>query len=256
MAYPEIPYKSFCWSLGTTSFRTRNFNLHIEAQLDLLERFWQLPEHAQAVWQGNGNLQEAYYCFMQQQGFVNGDAPQKAKDARQKTSGLADVGLIDESRRLTPVGKALLQISRSGDYATDNLLRIPRDSFLYLKQLLKTSNTTEGETVRPFLVLLYLLSQVEYLTLEEFTYLLPLCINQAVTNAMPRQIKAIRQGKAQIDQVLANVLFHMPNYQAAMALLLTEPVTAELIRVTGMNRKSKKPGGKNYDQCYYPYYQA
>ena len=25
-----IPYKSFCWSLGTTSFRTKNFNKTID----------------------------------------------------------------------------------------------------------------------------------------------------------------------------------------------------------------------------------
>ncbi len=26
----EIPYKSFCWALGTTSFRTKDFNKTIE----------------------------------------------------------------------------------------------------------------------------------------------------------------------------------------------------------------------------------
>ena len=28
----SIPYKSFCWSFGTTSFRTKNFNKTIEEQ--------------------------------------------------------------------------------------------------------------------------------------------------------------------------------------------------------------------------------
>ena len=35
----NIPYKSFCWSLGTTSFRTKNFNKTIEEQLSLLNEF-------------------------------------------------------------------------------------------------------------------------------------------------------------------------------------------------------------------------
>ena len=39
-----IPYKSFCWSLGTTSFRTKNFNKTIEEQLSLLDEFWKLEE--------------------------------------------------------------------------------------------------------------------------------------------------------------------------------------------------------------------
>ena len=40
----KLPYKSFCWGLGTTSFRTKNFNKTIERQLDLLNQFWRLPE--------------------------------------------------------------------------------------------------------------------------------------------------------------------------------------------------------------------
>ena len=40
----EIPYKSFCWALGTTSFRTKDFNKTIEEQLALLDGFWALPE--------------------------------------------------------------------------------------------------------------------------------------------------------------------------------------------------------------------
>lgn len=38
-----IPYKSFRWGLGTTSFRTKNFNKAIEDQLALLDGFWRLP---------------------------------------------------------------------------------------------------------------------------------------------------------------------------------------------------------------------
>lgn len=32
----SIPYKSFCWSFGTTSFRTKNFNKTIEEQLEFV----------------------------------------------------------------------------------------------------------------------------------------------------------------------------------------------------------------------------
>ena len=34
-------------------------------------------------------------------GFIEGEAPRKAKDAREKTSGLVDLGLINDERRLT-----------------------------------------------------------------------------------------------------------------------------------------------------------
>ncbi|NLJ14737.1 MAG: AlwI family type II restriction endonuclease, partial [Ignavibacteria bacterium] len=161
----NIPYKSFCWSLGTTSFRTKNFNKTIEEQLSLLNEFWILRENQNINWSGNNELQARYYDFMRQKGFVEGNAKNKPKDAREKTSGLVDIGLIDENRKLSDAGKALLHISSENDFSSDNQFQIAKDSFIYLKQLLKTSYTVEGQTVRPFLVLLYLLSKVDYLTL-------------------------------------------------------------------------------------------
>ena len=40
MANKSIPYQSFCWVIGTTSFRTAKLNLKIEAQLLLLDEFY------------------------------------------------------------------------------------------------------------------------------------------------------------------------------------------------------------------------
>ena len=83
---PTIPYKSFCWSLGTTSFRTKDFNKTIEEQLMLLDGFWALPENSNDSWNGNNELQTRYYDYMHANGFVEGDAKNKPKDAREKTS--------------------------------------------------------------------------------------------------------------------------------------------------------------------------
>ena len=103
-----IPYKSFCWCLGTTSFRTKDFNKTIEEQLALLNEFWTLPENENANWSGDNNTQARYYDFMKAKGFVVGNANNKPKDAREKTSGLVDIGIIDENRKLTEAGRALL----------------------------------------------------------------------------------------------------------------------------------------------------
>lgn len=40
MAYEKIPYASFMWKFGTTSFRTTEFNYMTEKQLGLLKKFW------------------------------------------------------------------------------------------------------------------------------------------------------------------------------------------------------------------------
>jgi len=247
----QISYKSYCWGLGTTSFRTKSFNRTIEEQLSLLAEFWTVPEHAGGRWSSNSALQTEYYYFMQSKGFVSGDAPRKDKDAREKTSGLVDIGLIDPERRLTQAGLSLLNISREGDFSADNLLQIPKDSYLYLKQLLKTS--TEGVVVRPFLILIHLLCRFEYLTMDEFTYLLPLCTDAEATEQVIEGIAGLRSGgdSAAIDGIIIDHLMKMENYQNALQLLLEQDVSEALICEVGINRKSRR-----YDKPYYPLYQA
>lgn len=247
----NIPYKSFCWSLGTTSFRTKNFNKTIEEQLSLLNEFWILRENQNINWCGNNELQARYYDFMRQKGFVEGNAKNKPKDAREKTSGLVDIGLIDENRKLSDAGKALLHISSENDFSSDNQFQIAKDSFIYLKQLLKTSYTVEGQTVRPFLVLLYLLSKVDYLTLEEYTYLLPLCVGTNETVEIIEGIKKLRTNGTTIDNIIINRLMNMNNYNTALDYFIENDVTESLICEIGLNRKSRQ-----YDKPYFKLYEA
>ena len=110
MANKSIPYQSFCWVIGTTSFRTAKLNLKIEAQLLLLDEFYN-EVIKESSWNWNNELQEKYYDFMKDKEFVSGDASRKDKDAREKTSGLVDIGLIAENRLLTAVGEKLLEIT-------------------------------------------------------------------------------------------------------------------------------------------------
>lgn len=251
-----IPYKSFCWSLGTTSFRTKDFNKTIEEQLLLLDEFWKLDENKDENWSGNKDLQTRYYDFMQSKDFVEGNAGNKPKDAREKTSGLVDIGLIDDGRKLSNAGKALLKITSENDFSSDNQFQIAKDSYIYLKQLLKTYYNVDGHTVRPFMVLIHLLNKFDYLTLDEYTYLLPLCIGQVETAEIVDGISQLRSGSTSIDKIIINRLMDMPNYKMALDFLLENEVTEDVMRIIGMNRKSSKEGGKNYDRAYFPLYQA
>lgn len=246
---PNIPYKSFCWGLGTTSFRTKNFNKTVEEQLSLLDEFWQIEDNANRSWAGNNDLQADYYDFMLAKGFVRGEANNKPKDAREKTSGLVDIGLISDNRKLTEAGQALLEISRSGSFNSDNVLQIDRDSYIYLKQLLKTYNKVNGSTVRPFIILLNALSKLQYLSLDEYTYLLPLCTDNKNTETIIKNIRALREGQTTIDDIIIERLLSMENYQQALDVLLQNDVTESIICDIGMNRKSR-----NYDKPYYPLY--
>lgn len=247
----NIPYKSFCWSLGTMSFRTKNFNKTIEEQLALLNEFWALDENQNADWSGNNELQARYYDFMHDKGFVEGNAGNKPKDAREKTSGLVDIGLIDDKRKLSNAGKALLRISTENNFSSDNQFQIAKDSFIYLKQLLKTYYEIEGQTVRPFMVLLRLLSTFDYLTLDEYTYLLPLCIGAKETTEIVGGIANLRSNRTSIDDIIINRLMNMPNYIVALEYLLENDVTEDLVCEIGLNRKSRQ-----YDKPYFKLYNA
>lgn len=247
----DFPYKSFCWCLGTTSFRTERFNQKIEEQLFLLDEFWSDPDNEKEKWNGNSRIQSRYYNFMQKKGFVKGDADNKEKDAREKTSGLVDIGLIDNNRRLSAAGKSLLGVSKSGNFNSDNFLLIDRDSFIYLKQMLKTGNRINENYVRPFIVLLFLLCRFDYLTLDEFTYLLPLCTGEEETNEIEKAIRNLRLDFISIDEIIIARLLNMNNYQKALSYFLENEVTEGLICDIGLNRKSRK-----YDKAYYPLYKA
>ena len=246
-------YKSYCWALGTTSFRMVEFNRKIEQQLQLLKDFWALPQYANENWSANNPVQIAYYNYIKEQGFIEDkDAPRKDKDAREKTSGLVALGLISDERRLTVAGESLLSVATSGDFNRNNLLQIPADSFIYFKQLLKYSIAFDDGKVRPYLILAYMLSELGEISKDEFTYLLPLAINQEKTDLIINAIREIRNGNATIEDVIISIIYGMENYQEAKEMFISAPIVNEaLIQEIGMNRKSR-----SYDKPYFRLYNA
>ena len=251
-----LAYSSFFWSLGTTSFRTKEFNYSIEKQLACLDDFWKIPENANQGWEkkymapGQADIYDIknrYYDFMRERGLTTGNDSIKYKAAREKTSGLVDLGLINENHRLTDVGRRILEISQSEDYKSDNQLLISKDGYVYLKQLLKLFIKTDGVIVRPFVVVLYLLSKLDYLTYDEFTFLAPLCTSTEITELMIEDIQAIRRGEKRMEQIIIDVMMTKKNYQLAYQVLMDSAPNEYIITQVGLNRKSR-----NYDKPYYP----
>ncbi|MBQ3444832.1 MAG: AlwI family type II restriction endonuclease, partial [Selenomonadaceae bacterium] len=154
--------------------------------------------------------------------------------------------------RLTEVGERLLNISEQNDFSVDNPLSIPADSFIYLKQLLKTLVKVNTERVRPFVVTVYLITKLGGLSYEEFTYLLPLCIDTQSTLEAVENIKALRRNATTIDKIILARLMARENYKTALKYLLqANVVTADVIAAVGINRKSRR-----YDKVYFPLYNA
>lgn len=244
----DIRYKSFCWVIGTTSFRTAKLNLKIEEQLILLDDFHnEVSKNNNWTW--NRETQSKYYDFMKESGFLYGNATYKDKDAREKTSGLVDIGLISRDRKLTPAGRELLDIAKEGDFEKNNIFNIDNDSFVYLKQLLKTTINVAENKVRPFLVTIKSIVDLGCLSQDEFTYFIPLIYDEETYTEIINDIKLFRKNNISIEDSIFNRLISMDNYKSAYDVFMGNEISEDLICLIGINRKSRK-----YDKIYYNLY--
>lgn len=250
MTNKRISYKSFCWVIGTTSFRTAKLNLKIEEQLLLLDEFHN-EVIKESTWKWNNQLQEKYYDFMKSRKFLSGEANRKDKDAREKTSGLVNIGLITEDRLITEAGRELLKITSDGIYDTNNVFNINRDSFIYLKQLLKTSIEVSDCKVRPFIAVIKCLTELDFLSYDEFTYLVPLIIDDNSLEQIISDIKLYRKDEISLEDIIYKRLMQMDNYIIAKEEFIASKVDENVICLIGMNRKSR-----SYDKPYYKLYES
>lgn len=239
----SIRFKSYCWSVGTTSFRMKNFNYNIELQLMYLKEFFSSDKNKNRAWK---ECQKDYYNFLKEKGFVKGDAGNPEKDARQKTSGLKDLGFVDSERRLTPVGEELVRIAQEADFKGDNFFAIDKDSMIYLNQLLKY---TTKDNVRPFVVLIKVLNELEYITEDEFKYLLPLSTSKTRAIEIVEIIKKFRTGTMDLDRLMISIIESMDNYENALEYFLENEPGEDLFMTVNMNRKSS-----SYDKAYYKFF--
>lgn len=246
----DIKFQSYCWSLGTTSFRVKDLNFKIERQLQILKEVWN--ENQNVRWNGNNSIQEEYYNKMLQKNFITGEANNKPKDARQKTSGLVQIGVIDDNRHITEIGEKIIDIVEQENFKSDNIFNINKDSYLYLKQLLKLQITDNGINVKPFAVLLYFLSELGYLTKDEFTYILPLCTNREYIDIMLENIKKYRNNQKTIEDIIQDKMENMSNYKAAIDFIKENGVNSiDEFSIIDMGRK-----GTKYVEPMYNFFEA
>lgn len=242
----DIKFQSYCWSLGTTSFRVKDLNFKIEKQLQILDELWNESPNEQ--WTGNNKIQEEYYNKMLSKEFITGEANNKPKDARQKTSGLVQMGVIDDNRHITEIGNKIIAIVESENFKDDNIFNINKDSYLYLKQLLKLQITDNGINVKPFAVLLYFLAELQYLSKDEFTYVLPLATSSEYIDLMLENIKMLRNSQKTIEDIIQNKMENMSNYKAAIQFIKENGINnIEEFAIIDMGRKGTKYVKPMYD---------
>ena len=135
-------------------------------------------------------------------------------------------------------------------FKINNLFNINSDSFVYLRQLLKTSIDVNGSMVRPFIITVKCLTELGYLSYDEFTYFVPLIKDEESAKEIISDIKLYRENKIELDEIIYKRLIQMPNYQLAKETIVTSDIDEDLICLIGMNRKSR-----SYDKSYYKLYE-
>ncbi|WP_024791877.1 AlwI family type II restriction endonuclease [Lebetimonas sp. JS138] len=234
----EIKFQTYSWSYGTTSFRVSELKYKIERQLIRLKELRNI--YPDKNWK---DLQEIYFEMLLEEGLAKETSKNKAKDARQKTSPLVDLGLVDNERQLTEIGKKLYKINYDKNYNFNNLFFLRNDAFLYFKQLLKINfnknkRAYKNFNINPFLSLIYLLIKFDSISKKVFMYALSLCQN---FNDILDLEKFLKQNKNfNIYEYLENKIKEKNNYEKALKFFLENDKNLKTFEIVLMDRKSKK----------------
>lgn len=252
--------KNYCWSIGTTSFRVNHLNYKIERQLQLLKQFWN--DNDTLKWNDPSNkldeeklqkdekypTQIKYYNYLKENKFLTGSAKIRDKDARVKTSGLVEIGMLTNDRKLTEVGE-YIEGALYKPVVKENIFNIADDSYHYLLQFLKMQKVSGSFKIKPFIAFIYMLEKLDYLIYDEFAYILPLCKNKDDVKTMVENLKTNRQN-FDFDNLILSRMSSDPTYFKMWKNFKDEiSVTKETFESVGKNGKST-----NYDRAYFDLY--
>ena len=160
---------------------------------------------------------------------------------------MVQIGVIDKSRKVTPIGELIIDIVHNAKFDDDNIFGINSDSFIYLQQLLKMQINDNGIEVKPFLVLIYFLTELNYLTREEFKYILPLCTSRKDINDLLEKIKQLRNNELSLEDIFLSKMNEMTSYSLAICFIQRNGITSlEDFNKISFNRK-----GPSYDKPLY-----
>jgi len=231
-----IEFRTYSWAIGTTSFRVSNLKYKIQKQLILLKNLNNIYKNKK--WKDKQTL---YHKMLVDDGLTT-PSNRPEKKARQITSVLVNLGLTNDKRELTEVGEKIYLINNEQNFDNDNIFFIRNDSYIYLKQLLKyelTGSYYSDFEVKPFLVILYACIKLDYMTIEEFTYIIPLIKTVDDLKETIEDIKKIRQTNNKAKYYVIKYLKSLNNYEKALEYMLSQDnLDEEVFGKIMFNRKS------------------
>jgi len=234
----KIKFQTYSFSYGTTSFRVSELKYKIEIQLIRLKELRDI--FPQKKWK---DLQEIYFEILVEENLAKATSNNKAKDARQKTSSLVDLGLVDEERNLTEIGEKLYSINRNKKFKFDNIFFLRDDAYIYFEQLLKVKFDKKKRyynefDITPFLALIYLILELGTISIKSFKYTFPLCQNFNDVEELKDFLK--QNSNFDIYLYLQHKISSKSNYQEALKYFLKNEKNLDTFQTILMDRKSKK----------------
>jgi len=241
----QIEFQTYSWMYGTTSFRVSELKYKIEKQLFLIEDLRDL--YPESDWK---DLQGTYFNLLVGAELSKDSAIEIEKDARQKTSSLKDLGLITEDRKITQIGKLILQTTLGRDNIKfDNIFSLREDNYLYFKQFLKIEFSGNSDSsynlfsINPFLALIYSVVKLGSISNDFFNILLPIQKNFTELKTL---VASFKNGDSiDIHQILLGKISSMENYQHAKNYFLENEKNKQTFETVFLNMK-----GGGYDLPY------
>ena len=122
----KIRFQTYSWVIGTTSFRVSELKYKIEKQLLILNEFQESIK--KTSWQ---EQQGDYFDSLVENELASYkiNIKDREKEARQISSSLEYIGLVNKDRILQQTAYELLKILRKGKFNYNNIFGVRDDSF-------------------------------------------------------------------------------------------------------------------------------
>ncbi|RAX54707.1 hypothetical protein CCY99_02795 [Helicobacter sp. 16-1353] len=196
-------------NFGDTSFRRKNL---IDDYRILLSCLANLSEK----WDINNASQNTFYQYVLKSGLIQNtdcDTYEQKKRARTYTNAIVKIGLADENRKVSPIGKAFLNNNITQD-KLERLLNLNNDNILFLRQLLKLKIAESKSCIFIFRIALAFLMKYDNVEQEHFCKILlsiqPNLSQLDIINSLDNY-EQVKNGKLNFNDYINNLLLDDEN---------------------------------------------
>lgn len=246
----EINSGAFTWNLGDTSFRRKALLNDYKILLNELNQF---NKDFNNAW--NPEVESEYYRRLIRNSDLLKDSQCKAekqdKLARTYTSALYKLGLCTEKRVVSQVGLQYLNEIPFEFDEFEKRLGLKQDNIIFIRQLLKLCIHERSQKVafNPFIFLIKLLNKYDYLSKNEFVFLIQSATGRTNFKNVLDGFSDVRNKKISLERFIEDNFISDTNSDEKEEFINKESFDEELFKKVFVNRKTSESVEK-YKQFY------